>query len=109
MGCGIQEAYSITLSTWQSATGSAAKCGNFNFNGNATVIGFSTGVGSGWDGTFDGAVDNVSFKTSGMQQARTFNFEVSGQSVVPEPSTYLLMAAGLGFVGVAARRRKTRA
>jgi hypothetical protein len=109
VGCGIQTVYDITLSTWQSATGSAAKCGDFNFNGDATVYGFSTGVGSGWAGTFDGAVDNVSFQTSGMRQARTFNFEVAGQSVVPEPSTYLLMAAGLGFVGVAARRRKTRA
>jgi hypothetical protein len=110
VGCGIQQVYNITLSTWQSSTGSAANCpGHLNFNGNATVIGFSTGVGSGWAGTFDGAVDNVSFETSGMNQARTFNFEVAGQSVVPEPSTYLLMAAGLGFVGVAARRRKTRA
>jgi hypothetical protein len=33
---------------------------------------------------------------------------VAAASVVPEPSTYLLMATGLGALGVLARRRRTR-
>lgn len=35
--------------------------------------------------------------------------EIRGDlSVVPEPSTYLLMATGIGFLGLVARRRRTR-
>ena len=50
----------------------------------------------------------------------TVHFTYSGQfdmglddvrlsAAVPEPSTYVLMAAGLGLVGLASRRRKSRA
>jgi hypothetical protein len=105
--CGIQEQYDITLSTWESATGSPKKCGTGNFNSNANVVGLSTGVGSGWNGTFDGAVDNVTYRTAGMEQSRVFNFEVAS-TTVPEPSTYALMGAGLAAMGIAARRRRNR-
>jgi hypothetical protein len=70
-------------------------------NAGAKVIGFSTGVGSGWTaGPFVGAVDNVSF-TFG-QETSTFNFEVSA---VPEPGVWALMITGFGLAGAALRRR----
>lgn len=97
---GTQIAYS--LSDWKAGR----TIGNLSLNGSMKVIGFSTGIGSGWPGSFEGAVDNITYRTSGMDVARTFNFEVSGVSTVPEPSTYALMAAGLALIGVATRRRR---
>ncbi len=69
----------------------------------AEVLAFSMGVGSGWNGVFSGAVDNVRFSFVD-QSSGSFNFEV--QSVpVPEPFTMALGAAGLA----AALRRRRRA
>jgi hypothetical protein len=62
--------------------------------GNYDVYGISAGVGSGW-GTFQGAVDNISFGFGGANT--TYNFEV-----VPEPMTLAL----LGLGGLVLRRRK---
>ncbi len=96
-----QLAYSIA--DWKVGRATA---NNFFLDGTATVVGFSTGIGSGWTpGSFNGAVDNVSYKTSQMDVAKSFNFEVA-RSTVPEPSTYALMAAGLAGVGLATRRRR---
>jgi hypothetical protein len=68
------------------------------------VIGLSTGVGSGWNGDFIGAVDNISYTTAGTA-AVSFNFETA---VVPEPSTYALLGSGLlALGGIAARRRRS--
>ena len=75
------------------------------FNAGYKVVGFSTGVGSGWSpGTFIGAVDNVGFSFG--QTSSTFDFEVSA---VPEPATWALMISGFGLAGAALRRRRTAA
>ncbi|WP_332767607.1 PEPxxWA-CTERM sorting domain-containing protein [Phenylobacterium sp.] len=72
-------------------------------NAGAMVIGFSTGVGSGWSpGTFVGAVDNVSFSFG--RSTSTFDFEVSA---VPEPATWAMMITGFGLAGAGLRRRRT--
>lgn len=98
-GEGTQLAYSIA--DWKAGRATA----NSRFlDGSAVVIGFSTGVGSGWNGSFDGAVDNVTYQTSSMRQATTYNFETT--SVVPEPSTYALFATGLIGLAMVRRRRK---
>lgn len=86
-----------TLSEWQAS------------NPNAMIYGFSTGVGSGWSGTFTGGVDNISY-TAG-NQTTAFNFEVaqSQPGGVPEPATWALMLLGAGAAGAMMRRRSRAA
>jgi hypothetical protein len=72
-------------------------------NAGAKVLGFSTGVGSGWTGgSFVGAVDNVGFSFGDTSQS--FNFEVAA---VPEPASWAMMIAGFGLAGATLRRRRT--
>ncbi len=87
-----QLGYGVTLSGWQAGAGT--------ISGSSAIIGISLGIGSGWGGSFAGAVDNVSFGFTGGA-AYTFNFEV-----VPTPGAMALL--GLGGL-VAARRRRTQA
>ncbi len=82
-------AYDATLAEWQA------------YLPNAVILGFSAGVGSGWNGVFSGAVDDVSWVIAGAE-TRT-NFEVSA---VPEPATAVMVGAGLALL---LRRRLRRA
>lgn len=70
--------------------------------GQTGVVGVNSGVGSGWNGYFLGAVDNIEFGFN--NSSKTYNFEV-----VPEPSSVAmgLIAGGVGLVA-AARRRSQR-
>jgi len=72
-------------------------------NSGATIIGLSTGSGSGFNGLFKGAVDNISI-TAG-RTTQSWNFEVA--TPTPEPATWAMMIAGFGVVGGALRRRRT--
>ncbi len=66
----------------------------------ATIVGFSSGVGSGW-GPFSGAVDNLSWNIGGVTTST--NFELAAADV-PEPATLGLLA--IGVAGLAMRRRR---
>jgi hypothetical protein len=75
------------------------------FSSRSLIYGVSSGIGSGWSGSFDGAVDNISVTQSGV--TTTFNFEVSAQSTVPEPATVVLMGSGLAVLGFFGARRRS--
>ena len=70
------------------------------------VSGLDLFMGYAYEGSFRGAVDNVSYAFDTPDP--TFNFEVdAGISTTPEPATMSLMAFGLaGMAGAGIRRRK---
>lgn len=86
------DAFNSSLADWQ-ASGRLA---------NAVIVGFSSGIGSGW-GPFSGAVDNISWTIG--NQSTTSNFEVQANPV-PEPAGLALVAVGL--LGLAVSRRQRR-
>lgn len=81
-----------TLAEWQASTRLA----------NAAILGFSLGIGSGWGGTFDGAVDRVGWTIGGT--SASFNFEVGPTAAVPVPGSAAL--AGLALLALGALRRR---
>jgi hypothetical protein len=73
-------------------------------SGNSLVTEINFGIGSGWSGSFSGAVDHVSIGLN--DNITTYDFEPASIAAVPEPSTYGLMALGLAAVAFVARRKK---
>jgi hypothetical protein len=84
--------YNTTLSEWQ-----------INHS-DYLVLGISSGVGSGWDGSFNGGVDNITIGFNG--DSTTYNFEVLSQGVVPEPTTILVWSGIAACAGLAYLRKK---
>jgi len=80
-----------TIPEWVSAANDA--------NATLYVISVNAGIGSGWNGTFTGAVDNITFGFGGNYT--TYNFEV-----VPEPAS--MLALGSGLIGLLGLRRRKR-
>ena len=87
-----------TLAAWLSG----------NSGSNLSVYGLSIGVGSGWNNTFAGAVDNVSLSFASRQVVSS-DFQVAAATgAVPEPAAWAMMILGMGAIG-AVMRRKVRA
>jgi hypothetical protein len=71
---------------------------------NSRIFEINFGIGSGWNGSFSGAVDHVAIGLN--NDITTYDFEPASIAAVPEPSTYGLMALGLAAVVFVARRKK---
>jgi hypothetical protein len=97
------DGYSVLFSEWQAGvTAGSHALGT----GNAVILGFSMGVGSGWTGTFDGAVDNLTYRFGGDDFETVHNFEAA-LTPVPEVST-LAASGALGLLAAGSVWRRSR-
>ena len=99
------EQYSTDLGEWASGvTYSHPSGASHQLSANTWITGIEVGIGSGWAGTFDGAVDDVRIAFGNDRVSA--NFEVVAAGAVPEPATWGMMILGFGLVGATARRRR---
>lgn len=97
------ERYDVSLAEW--IDGPRPGTPADRLGANTAILGIEFGIGSGWNGSFAGYVDNVTVGFKG-QGATTWNFETRS-SDVPEPGSLALL--GLGVVAAVAVRRRRRA
>jgi len=100
------EAYDFTLAEWRDgAVFDTATRRSTRLGADTSIVGIEVGVGSGFGGTFRGAVDNISV-SFGAGNSVTANFEPAAVAAVPEPASWAMMIGGFGLVGAAARTRR---
>lgn len=97
------ENYNTSLADWLNGVTPA---GADTLGSNSAILGIEFGIGSGWNGTFTGFVDNVTFGFG--EDTSTFNFELTAApAAVPEPGSAALL--GISLLGLlAARKRRQR-
>ncbi len=104
-GVGIEEVYNRTLADYKAGTYTPT-AGWSKITGNSVIIGISMGIGSGWAGTFEGAVDNVNLSRAGAA-AFSANLEVNAPVVVAAPYVpvptlgFTQLLALIGLLGLA--------
>ena len=95
------EAFDITLAEWMGGAHPTAVADILSTR--TAILGIEFGIGSGWNGSFTGFVDNVSYGFG--NDVTTFNFETAAANDVPEPGSFALMGLGV-FAALGARKRK---
>lgn len=107
--------FSLDPDTLRSGTGNIVDARPYVFNagtpGTATAT-FSNGQATtlNWSNRIQGTFDPLRVGADATD-LRNIYYEISGTQItaaVPEPETYTMMLAGLGLVGVMARRRKAK-
>ncbi|MBX3484571.1 PEPxxWA-CTERM sorting domain-containing protein [Phenylobacterium sp.] len=96
------ENYGVSLSEWAGGQGYTTPGGTFSLSAATRILSVEVGVGSGWGGAFNGAVDHVLVDFGTGSGGVSANFE----SGVPEPGAWALMILGFGGVGAVLRRRQ---
>jgi len=97
------ENYNTSLAEWIAGPRPGAPADALGAN--SAILGLEFGIGSGWNGSFSGYVDNVRFGFGGAP-ATTFNFETAAASQVPEPGSLALLGLGLAGAFFAGRRKR---
>lgn len=99
------ENFDTNLAEWMAGAHPDADASRLSAN--SALLGIEFGIGSGWNGTFSGFVDNVAFGFG--EDTTTFNFEARAAdgNTVPEPGSLALV--GLGLLGFAAARKRKQA
>jgi hypothetical protein len=109
-GLGAEEVFNRTLADY--VDGSYTSTSGFaHVTWSSVVYGMSFGTGGGWDGTYTGAVDNVTYELNFLptpDRFVTYNFE-PGVTATPEPASLALVGGGLLVLGGAALRRRRSA
>ena len=105
-GVGNEPVFNRTLADYQAGTYTPT-AGWTRITGNSLVIGMSLGIGSGWNGSFQGAVDNPTIN------GFVSNFELvapPAAAAVPVPAMGLLgllaLSGGVAAAAAVVRRRK---
>jgi len=96
------ERYDVSLAEWIDGPRPGAPADRLGAN--TAILGIEFGIGSGWNGSFAGFVDNVTIGFKG-QGTTTWNFETR-RSDVPEPGSFALLGLGLAAVAVAMGKRR---
>lgn len=83
-----------------------------NIFGEQEILGIVLATGSGWNASFDGLLDGFSIslldglEVTGAPIVDTYNVNFEATTPVPEPSTFLLLFAGLGGLAFLRHRRR---
>ena len=101
-GLGLGPAYNINSSGY-AYDGTLDQWQDLNQLSNTVILGFGVTMGSGWGGSYKGAVDNISWTING--QTTTTNFEVAPRADVPEPGSLALVGLALAGLAFSSRRR----
>lgn len=96
------ENYGVSLAQWAGGQTYTTPVATYSLSAATRILGVEVGVGSGWGGVFNGAVDHVNVAFGNGTGGVNANFE----SGVPEPGAWVLMIIGFGGVGAVLRRRQ---